>query len=140
MPKGKGNGGKKRRRGKNSHEGVKRDLIVKERDQEYAQVLKMLGHGRLEAYCFDGKKRLCHIRGTIRKRMWIQMGDIILISVRDFQEEKGDVILKYSPDEARQLRSKGHLPENIKINENEPAFDSDDDDEIDFQVDVAADL
>eukprot|EP01070_Trichotokara_eunicae_P007977 Trichotokara_eunicae@DN5598_c0_g1_i3.p1 len=100
----------------------------------------MGGHGRLEAYCFDGKKRLCHIRGTIRKRMWIQMGDIILISVRDFQEEKGDVILKYSPDEARQLRSKGHLPENIKINENEPAFDSDDDDEIDFQVDVAADL
>ena len=29
---------------------------------EYAQVLKMLGNGRLEAQCFDGTKRLAHIR------------------------------------------------------------------------------
>lgn len=25
---------------------------------EYAQVLRMLGNGRLEAQCFDGEKRL----------------------------------------------------------------------------------
>ena len=35
---------------------------------EYAQVLKMLGNGRLEAYCFDGSNRLCHIRGKLRKK------------------------------------------------------------------------
>ena len=32
---------------------------------------KMLGNGRLEAMCFDGTKRLCHIRGKLRKRQWI---------------------------------------------------------------------
>ena len=31
----------------------------------------MLGNGRLEAMCFDGTKRLCHIRGKLRKRQWI---------------------------------------------------------------------
>ena len=36
---------------------------------EYAQVLKMLGNGRLEAYCFDGSNRLCHIRGKLRKKV-----------------------------------------------------------------------
>ena len=36
---------------------------------EYAQVLRMLGNGRLEAYCFDGVKRLCHIRGKMRKKV-----------------------------------------------------------------------
>lgn len=36
---------------------------------EYAQVLKMLGNGRLEAMCFDGTKRLCHIRGKLRKKV-----------------------------------------------------------------------
>ena len=36
---------------------------------EYAQVLKMLGNGRLEAFCFDGTKRLCHIRGKLRKKV-----------------------------------------------------------------------
>lgn len=36
---------------------------------EYAQVTKMLGNGRLEAMCFDGVKRLCHIRGKLRKKV-----------------------------------------------------------------------
>lgn len=36
---------------------------------EYAQVTKMLGNGRLEAMCFDGAKRLCHIRGKLRKKV-----------------------------------------------------------------------
>lgn len=36
---------------------------------EYAQVLKMLGNGRLEAQCFDGTKRLGHIRGKLRKKV-----------------------------------------------------------------------
>ena len=36
---------------------------------EYAQVIKMLGNGRLEAYCFDGASRLCHIRGKLRKKV-----------------------------------------------------------------------
>lgn len=36
---------------------------------EYAQVVKMLGNGRLEAQCFDGEKRLAHIRGKMRKKV-----------------------------------------------------------------------
>jgi len=31
----------------------------------------MLGNGRLEAMCFDGTKRLCHIRGKLRKKVFI---------------------------------------------------------------------
>ena len=84
---------------------------------EYAQVLKMLGNGRLEAWCFDGSKRLAHIRGKLRKKVWINQGDIILLSLRDYQDEKGDVILKYSADEARSLKAYGELPESAKINE-----------------------
>ena len=34
----------------------------------------------------------------------VHLGDIILISLRDFQDEKCDVILKYMPDEARNLK------------------------------------
>ena len=64
-----GKGGKNRRRGKNENETEKRELIFKEDGQEYAQVTKMLGNGRLEAMCFDGIKRLCHIRGKLRKKV-----------------------------------------------------------------------
>jgi len=117
MPKNKGKGGKNRRRGKNESDKEKRELTFKEEGQEYAQVIKMLGNGRLESMCFDGVKRLAHIRGKLRKKVWINQGDIILLSLRDYQDEKGDVILKYTADEARSLKAYGELPESAKINE-----------------------
>ena len=95
----------------------------------------MLGNGRLEAQCFDGTKRLCHIRGKLRKKVWVNQGDIILIGLRDFQDEKADIILKYSADEARALKQYGQLPDNIKINETDTFGDDEDsDDNIDFEI------
>ena len=49
--------------------------------------------------------------------MWINQGDIILLSLREYQDGKGDVLMKYSADEARSLKAYGELPENAKINE-----------------------
>lgn len=78
--------------------------------------MKMLGNGRLEAMCLkDNQKRLCHIRGKLRKKVWINTTDVILIGLRDFQDEKADVILKYTPDEARQLKLRGEIPEHVNI-------------------------
>ncbi|GAA5942957.1 translation initiation complex factor eIF1A [Sporobolomyces koalae] len=128
MPKG----GKNRRRGKNENDGDKRELVFKEEGQEYAQVLKMLGNGRVEAMCFDGEKRLAHIRGKMRKKVWINQGDIILLSLRDFQDDKADVIQKYTADEARNLKAYGELPETAKINETDTFGPGDEDDNVEF--------
>ena len=99
------------------------------------QVLKLLGNGRLEAQCFDGVKRLCHIRGKLRKKVWINQGDIILIGLRDYQDSKADVIQKYNPDEARNLKAYKELPETAKINDAQ--IDDDNDlDGIEFQDDI----
>lgn len=122
MPKNKGisfvynlgKGGKNRRRGKNEGEENKRELIFKEFGQEYAQVMKTLGSGHLEVQCFDGQKRIAHIRGKLRKKVWINPGDIVLVSLRDFQDSRADIVLKYTPDEARSLKSLGEIPENGK--------------------------
>ncbi|TGJ75303.1 hypothetical protein E0Z10_g11022 [Xylaria hypoxylon] len=117
MPKNKGKGGKNRRRGKNESDKEKRELVFKEEGQEYAQVVKMLGSGRLSCACFDGQTRLAHIRGKLRKKVWINNGDIILLSLRDYQDDKGDVLIKYTADEARSLKQYGELPESARINE-----------------------
>lgn len=93
----------------------------------------MLGNGRLEAMCFDGTKRLCHIRGKLRKKVWINQGDIILVGLRDYQDAKADVILKYNPDEARNLKAYGEIPESAKINETSTFNDMGMDDEIAFE-------
>jgi len=120
MPKNKGKGGKNRRRGKNENDDVKRELILKEPGQSYAQVTRILGNGYIEAFCFDsagGKKRLCHIRGKLRKKQWINQGDVILVGLRDYQDDKADVIMRYLADEARELKRMQEIPDNINITE-----------------------
>lgn len=126
MPKNKGKGGKNRKRGRNENEEEKRELVYKEDGQEYAQVIRMLGNGRLEAQCIDGKKRLCHIRGKMRKKVWVAGGDIVLLGLRDYQDDKADVIMKYTADEARVLKQYGELPEHIRINDTDVMFEGED--------------
>merc|ERR1719259_507933 len=72
--------------------------------------------------CFDGVERLCHIRGKLRKK-----------------DAKADVILKYSPDEARNLKSYGEFPESVKINETVTFGDEQMDDGIDFEEMTSSD-
>uniref|UniRef100_H2YSL5 Eukaryotic translation initiation factor 4C n=1 Tax=Ciona savignyi TaxID=51511 RepID=H2YSL5_CIOSA len=95
----------------------------------------MLGNGRLEAMCFDGVKRLCHIRGKLRKKVWINQSDIILIGLRDYQDQKADVIMKYNAEEARNLKSYGELPDSTKINDAQ--FDNNDDNDMIMFDDVS---
>ncbi|KAI1241567.1 hypothetical protein IHE44_0005043 [Lamprotornis superbus] len=64
-------------------------------------------------------------------KVWINTSDIILIGLRDYQDNKADVILKYNADEARSLKAYGELPEHAKINETD-TFGPGDDDEIQF--------
>jgi translation initiation factor 1A len=119
MPKNKGKGGKNRKRGKNENlEDSKRELVYKTEGQDYAQVIRMLGGGHVEALCFgDNKKRVCHIRGKMRKKIWINKSDIILVGRRFFEDDKADVILKYTNDEARDLQRYGEIPENANLSE-----------------------
>jgi translation initiation factor 1A len=64
----------------------------------------------------DGKKRMCTIRGSMRNRVWINAGDIVLIGLREFGDDaKADIIAKYFDEEAHELQELGELPANIQI-------------------------
>merc|ERR1712227_961430 len=121
-------------------EKVKKELEFKEDGQEYGQVARMLGNGRCEVQCFDSIKRLCHIRGKMRKKAWVNQGDIVLVSLRDFQDEKGDIIVKYTAEEARNLVAYGELPEGTRINAVDVDGDDELSDDIDFKEEVGIDI
>ena len=63
---------------------------------------------------------MCTIRGKLKNRVWINAGDIVLISLREFGDEKADLIHKYYPEEAFELQDLKEIPENIQINEGMP--------------------
>jgi translation initiation factor 1A len=107
-------GGKGHKRGKNITTNS-RVIPFKNASQgtDYAYVLDMLGNGRMRVFCYsDGKERVGIIRGSMYKRVWIAKDDVILVGFRDFQDNKCDVIFKYTQDEVRILCRNGDLSEN----------------------------
>ena len=73
-------------------------------------VIKNYGQTRMNIKCQDGETRICRVRGKMKKRRWVREGDVVLISPWDFQStEKGDIIFRYTHNQAYWLREQGYL-------------------------------
>ena len=115
MPRNKGIGGNKSRKGKKNatYSINKNELVKKDEQQMYARVIKLLGSGRLNALCEDGETRMCKIRGKMMKKDFVKNDGIILISLREYENKKADVIHNYNDDEVRVLVSDGDINKEI---------------------------
>lgn len=93
-----------------------RAIITIDQGQEYAIVKDLLGNGRLNVLCEDNITRMARIRGSMRhysKKILIEKGDLIIISKREFEENKVDVCHKYNYDETCKLIRDKDFPKNI---------------------------
>jgi len=89
---------------------IRRRMTLPQANDVLGIVTKILGQRRLRVSCQDGFKRLCRIRGKMRRRHWVREGDIVLVSPWDFQsEEKGDILFRYTRNQTYWLREKGIL-------------------------------
>ena len=126
MPKNVKGGSKhkKMKNNSNNDEITQKDLILKSgKEQDYGKVEKILGNGRFELLCNDKIKRLGIIRGKMRKRNWVNMGSIVLYSIREYEKDKVDIIHVYNLQVLKILENKMNLNFNISNNNN----DEDDD-------------
>jgi translation initiation factor 1A len=70
----------------------------------------MLGANKLSVRCQDNKIRICRIPGRLRKREWMNEGDVVLVEPWSIQGDKsGDVLMRYTKTQASWLRRKGIL-------------------------------
>ena len=125
MPNKKG--GKKHKRNKKQDDTFEKTLRLKEEGQEYAQIIKCLGNCRFNVLCFDGKERMATMCGTMRKRRFINQDDIVLVSLRDWQDAKCDIIDNYDENLVRKMKDKGLVPDSIKLDVDKQYSDDDDD-------------
>ena len=91
-------------------------------DQVYGIVEKALGGSYFEINCLDNVVRRCKVRS---KRMRIGPKDCVIISLRDFDNNSGDIVYRYDSDEVRLLQKTGILPdsESLGVTEEEEVFD-----------------
>ena len=91
-------------------EEVIRVRIPQKRKREVLGIVeKMLGGRRAIVHCVDGVERLGRIPGRLKRRQWIAVGNVVIVVPWDFQDEKGDIIHRYTRPQAEWLRKKGYL-------------------------------
>lgn len=114
-------------------------FIDKQEDQQYGRVVRVLGNGNMLVYCNDDKQRICHIRGAIRKRVWINLGDLVLVSLRDLGDaDKGDILAKYEPKFYSKIKKQPGVNLVLFNNlEGKGSHEEEDEDGIEFEHGVA---
>ena len=51
------------------------------------------------------------------RRRWVHDGDVVLVSLRDYEDSKCDIVEVYVADEVRKLKTLGELPQIAQIGE-----------------------
>lgn len=132
-------GGKNYKKSKHTTTATSGRLVEAEADQMYGRVIKILGDRNMRVYCNDNASRICRVCGAMRKRVYVNLGDIVLISIRDLsnvtekekqeetlkimgmkdkpmvqkEAERGDIIHKYQPEELSKLKKAEGINEKL---------------------------
>ena len=86
--------------------------------QTFGIVDQRLGASRMRVRCLDEKTRICRIPGRLKRKMWIQEKDLVLVEPWEMGgDEKGDIIFKYRPSQVEWLKKKGYLKQLEEVNE-----------------------
>jgi translation initiation factor 1A len=121
MPKNLKGGKQFKRKAKGDEDDLSVFTIDRQEGQQIARAIKLLGNRNVMCYCNDNKVRVCHIRGKMRGRVFIDVGDVVLISLREFeasseQDKKilnGDILAKYPYECLTRLKKEDGINQKI---------------------------
>jgi translation initiation factor 1A len=95
------------------------ESVIDRRLPEGSEVLgraeKLLGYDRIMVKCLDGSTRLCRIKGKMKRRVWIRVNDMVIVSPWDFQNDRGDIIYRYRPNQVDWLRNNIPLEKDVSF-------------------------
>jgi len=104
-------GGKNYKKSKHSTGDTMARLEEAGPDELYGRVIKILGNLNMNVYCNDNVLRICKVRGAMRKRVWINTGDLVIISLRNFEAEDNKM---YMTEAEKKLIERGDIVHKIE--------------------------
>ena len=116
-----GKGAKKQKNSKNKEDPKDkiRPLELKEGPYEaYGVVIKKFGGPRLSVRYYNEKNKCLEniysiVCGRIRKVRFF-VGDVVLLSFREYQDGKADIVYRYDNDQIYKLKKKGELLQSLQ--------------------------
>ena len=67
------------------------------------------GGNKMKISCVDGKDRNCRVPGRLKRRLWLRPGDAVIIEPWELDDSRGDILLKYKPNQVAWLKKNGYL-------------------------------
>jgi translation initiation factor IF-1 len=144
------NGGKKKRRGKN-YNAIAKPFIAPDEGQYIAKAIKPLGSFKvqLEVFFYDIVKSetgkivkttfnkevvIGNVRGSMRRRQYVNPGDIVLVSKREFNKTNTivDIIALYKPYHYSSLKYCSLVPKEFVFDKSTGTEDANDNIKFDY--------
>lgn len=67
------------------------------------------GGNKMKVNCLDGKERIGRVPGRLKRYLWLRPDDVIIIEPWELDDTKGDILLKYKPNQVAWLKREGYL-------------------------------
>lgn len=109
-----GSKGKGKKGNNTSGEYVRVKLPNKKKGEIFGVIDEALGGGHLKVFCQDGKMRIGRIRGKLKKRMWMREKDMVIVVPWEFQDDKCDVVYRYTRIQAQNLARRNVVPKHLE--------------------------
>jgi translation initiation factor 1A len=91
-------------------EEIVRVRLPQKRNSEiFGRAEMMMGANHIRVRGEDGVTRTGRIKGKIKKKVWIREGDILVVIPWSFQDDKCDIVYRYTTPQVDWLRRTGHL-------------------------------
>ncbi len=101
-------------RKKKSNRQVQGDEVIRvplpRQGQLFGVIEQALGSGWMDVRCEDGRIRRCRIPGKLKRRMWMRVGDLVIVQPWSVQsEERGDIVYRYTRTQVDWLLRRGKV-------------------------------
>jgi len=96
-------------------EYVRLRLPKRNQNEMFAIAERLMGGSRMNVICEDGKSRLARIPGKMKRTARVRAGDLLIIKPWSVQDEKADVIFRYTKTQSKILSRRKLLPEEIDV-------------------------
>jgi len=105
-----------KKKSSNFNKVANNNYVINKDYEVFAFVMKVLGNCRVLVLCDNGTEAIGVIRGSMRrfnKRVLIENGDIVAVSMRDFQDNKVDIVHKYNAEQCKVLISNNEISDTL---------------------------
>jgi translation initiation factor 1A len=90
-------------------------LPNRKNSEMFAIADQLLGGSRIHVICEDKKSRMARIPGKMKRKARVRAGDLLIIKPWDIQNEKADIVFRYSRTQASSLSRRKVRPEENNV-------------------------